>query len=235
MRCRIRQLRLFAAAAALATAAALAAPASATSISLSNVGIPGSPYPTGQHLIVDFNEGASAPPLYTLNNYPTLDANYTMSLGNATVGYQEGMPGYSGTLPNDATNYLTVIPNTTATLTRNSGYMTSFSFYMGSPDPYNYVTLHGLGGYTEVINGDTITASSPGGSTQEWSWGKRINLDFQGAKITSIDFTSGQIAFEVDNFAAASVPEPATWGLMIAGFGGIGAVLRRRRQTLVAA
>jgi hypothetical protein len=25
------------------------------------------------------------------------------------------------------------------------------------------------------------------------------------------------------------VPEPATWGLMIAGFGGMGAVLRRRR------
>lgn len=33
-------------------------------------------------------------------------------------------------------------------------------------------------------------------------------------------------------FAAASaVPEPATWGLMILGFGGVGFVLRRRART----
>jgi hypothetical protein len=39
------------------------------------------------------------------------------------------------------------------------------------------------------------------------------------------------------NFSAAAVPEPATWGLMIVGFGGIGAVIRnnRRRQALAAA
>jgi opacity protein-like surface antigen len=32
------------------------------------------------------------------------------------------------------------------------------------------------------------------------------------------------------NLAPVAVPEPATWGLMIMGFGGMGAVLRRRRQ-----
>jgi hypothetical protein len=38
------------------------------------------------------------------------------------------------------------------------------------------------------------------------------------------------------NFGAVgSVPEPATWGLMILGFGGIGAVLRRRRTSLAVA
>jgi hypothetical protein len=33
--------------------------------------------------------------------------------------------------------------------------------------------------------------------------------------------------------AAAGVPEPAAWALMIAGFGGVGAVLRRRRLAAV--
>jgi hypothetical protein len=33
--------------------------------------------------------------------------------------------------------------------------------------------------------------------------------------------------------ALAPIPEPATWGLLILGFGGVGAVLRRRRQVLV--
>lgn len=32
----------------------------------------------------------------------------------------------------------------------------------------------------------------------------------------------------------ASVPEPASWGLLLAGFGGIGAMLRRRRGALAA-
>lgn len=33
------------------------------------------------------------------------------------------------------------------------------------------------------------------------------------------------------SFAVAAVPEPATWAMMIIGFGAAGAVLRRRRQT----
>jgi hypothetical protein len=45
-------------------------------------------------------------------------------------------------------------------------------------------------------------------------------------------------SFQLDNLAysqAGGVPEPATWGLMIAGFGGIGVMARRRRQGLAAA
>jgi hypothetical protein len=41
----------------------------------------------------------------------------------------------------------------------------------------------------------------------------------------------------LNNFSAAAtgtfsaaIPEPATWGLMIMGFGGMGAVLRNRRR-----
>jgi len=33
----------------------------------------------------------------------------------------------------------------------------------------------------------------------------------------------------------ASVPEPASWALMIGGFGMVGATMRRRRQTMAAA
>ena len=43
---------------------------------------------------------------------------------------------------------------------------------------------------------------------------------------------SGVISF---NAAAAAVPEPAAWALMILGFGGTGAMLRRRRGVAVVA
>jgi len=50
---------------------------------------------------------------------------------------------------------------------------------------------------------------------------------------------NGHWAFDVLNVGAATqvggvVPEPATWGLMILGMGGIGAVIRRRRNTVQA-
>ena|SRR6185312_5128573 len=38
----------------------------------------------------------------------------------------------------------------------------------------------------------------------------------------------------LDN-VSLTVPEPATWAMMLIGFGGIGAMIRRRRQVLVAA
>jgi len=36
------------------------------------------------------------------------------------------------------------------------------------------------------------------------------------------------------NFSAEAIPEPATWGLMIVGFGGLGLVLRNRRRLATA-
>ena len=46
--------------------------------------------------------------------------------------------------------------------------------------------------------------------------------------------SSGEASPIIDNVtvSSAAVPEPATWGLMILGFGGAGALLRRRRAAL---
>ena len=54
-----------------------------------------------------------------------------------------------------------------------------------------------------------------------------------GSQITSVTFGNDPSinAFEVSNFTVGSaVPEPATWAMMLIGFGGIGFSMRRRRR-----
>jgi hypothetical protein len=61
-------------------------------------------------------------------------------------------------------------------------------------------------------------------------------LTLSAANISYVEFLSAA-AFGIDNLtydASAAVPEPSSWGMMLVGFGLIGAAARRRR-TLVAA
>ena len=48
-------------------------------------------------------------------------------------------------------------------------------------------------------------------------------------KLGSITFASSQAAFEIDQIYSAA-PEPATWGMMILGFGMASGALRRPRR-----
>ena len=128
------------------------------------------------------------------------------------------------TLPNNATHYLTVPGAATATLTSIRG-LKAFSLFMGSPDTYNYVRFIG-DGFDETLSGGQLTQ---GNTSQDWGWGARVNFDFGDARVNTIVLSSTQNSFEVDNFDAAAVPEPATWAIMILGFGAVGFALRRRR------
>ncbi|MFL6725277.1 MAG: PEPxxWA-CTERM sorting domain-containing protein, partial [Sphingomicrobium sp.] len=61
------------------------------------------------------------------------------------------------------------------------------------------------------------------------------NYILTGGTFNAIKIVTTSHLFEVKqnsiNLAAAFVPEPGTWGLMLLGFGGIGLALRRRRRT----
>jgi hypothetical protein len=71
----------------------------------------------------------------------------------------------------------------------------------------------------------TITASID--PTITFSSG--INLNNYSLKVGGFDSPLGS------GGGTGGVPEPATWALMLMGFGGLGAVLRRRRQAALAA
>jgi hypothetical protein len=42
---------------------------------------------------------------------------------------------------------------------------------------------------------------------------------------------SSQNAFEIDNIAVTTVPEPGTWAMMLLGFGALGFAIRRRKSS----
>ncbi|HEY5289627.1 MAG TPA: PEPxxWA-CTERM sorting domain-containing protein [Caulobacteraceae bacterium] len=86
----------------------------------------------------------------------------------------------------------------------------------------------------------TVTWSQPGGSPVSFGlngtspWGTLAGIaggaNFIWATAPAND--TGESFFETK--ISPALPEPATWAMMLAGFGGLGAMLRRRRGTAVA-
>jgi hypothetical protein len=89
---------------------------------------------------------------------------------------------------------------------------------------FSFNTGFDISGIAVGLNNDLYLAS--GNSIYNYSTG--------GALLNTMTFPDGQI-----NYSAiainAGVPEPGTWALMILGFGGVGAMIRRRKSGMALA
>jgi hypothetical protein len=108
-------------------------------------------------------------------------------------------------------------------------------------------TSSGVNGTTELFNGGTsfLLAPSGGGTSSA------VVNSYQNSLGTSFTFDAVQSNFTVDSLGApslyvdrasldyvlanplAAVPEPATWAMMIVGFGLVGAGMRRRARVTI--
>jgi hypothetical protein len=117
------------------------------------------------------------------------------------------------------------------------GPLNAVSFLWGSIDTYNTLqVLDQGGGVLASFTGSQVWSPANGNQTMT-ATNRLVRLDFGGATKNSVGglrFLSTNNAFEVDNIAVAAVPEPATWAMMIGGFGLIGAAARRRARTTIA-
>ncbi len=107
-----------------------------------------------------------------------------------------------------------------------------FYGHAGVPSEDNY--------WPEAVMFETLLS----GQDQYLLWGEEPPFDWsdpewqasQGSDITSIRWTSlDGTAFAIDDvhgLGTAAIPEPASWALMIAGFGITGLMLRRRQHAL---
>lgn len=112
------------------------------------------------------------------------------------------------------------------------------NFNLGDQDDVVDVTVTYDGttlSYT-AFNTSTMVGISDSFAFDLSSLGPEVYFGFTGATGLSHsiqDITAWDLVVE-DAVVVAGVPEPGSWALMIAGFGGLGAALRRRRALLAA-
>ena len=165
-----------------------------------------------------------------------LPAGYVGSLGGGQV-VQGSVSGAYAAPAGDTSPYLTIPTQgapgvVTATPGGTHNY---FGLYWGSMDSYNTLTFFNGATQLAAFSGNDIWDDpNIGNANGARTWGYRIYYDFGGANVTSIAFESTQNAFEFDGLGGTVgvVPEPATWAMMIMGFGAAGAMLRRRRTAI---
>jgi hypothetical protein len=117
--------------------------------------------------------------------------------------------------------------------------LASVSFYWGSIDAYNFVDiLDGAGAVVSTIGGGALPLAN--GNQQLATSNRRVFFTFAPTEnAMALRLRSTGNAFEFDSIAAqaipGAVPEPATWAMLIAGFGMVGFALRRKRTGAVSA
>jgi hypothetical protein len=141
------------------------------------------------------------------------------------------------------TAYLSVLGGGSATYTF-AGDVSAFEFDWGSVDSYNTLTINSTGADPIIVPGLSFPNAANGNQVDAGTNGLFRVVGNDGERFNSVTFSSGSNSFEVDNLATnvvarttGGVPEPASWALMIVGFGGAGAALRgqRRRQAVACA
>jgi len=108
--------------------------------------------------------------------------------------------------------------------------VTYLSFKWGSPDTYNRLSL------TTDVATYAFDVASLGFAVRDGNQTFSQYVQFAasaGETIRSVSFTNlpATDAFETANFSVTAVPEPATWAMMLVGFGMVGATARYRRRS----
>jgi hypothetical protein len=172
--------------------------------------------PSGPGQLIDFENGAPA--------------GFTVSGGN--YAYLNDSSGNGAEPAGDTSTYLSVMGGGHYTMLGTTAY-NAVSLYWGSIDTYNYLDLLGANG--NVIA--TITSNTmQNGNWANGSWtdgetNRRVNITSDVA-FYGLGFRSDSNSFEADNIKfQGAVPEPASWAMMVGGFGVLGSALRRRRKS----
>ena len=157
-------------------------------------------------------------------------ADHQPQLGNFVEIISQGQSGSGFYIGASTTGLLRVSDAATAipgVLLPADGSLTELFLQVGS-------ISSGVGVGTMFINGSPVYSGNvqlgqTGGNTRLGRQFPQFNEFFQGSIDTVRIFDGVATLQEARSFDAPAVPEPASWAMLIAGFGLTGAALRRRR------
>nr|WP_295663549.1 PEPxxWA-CTERM sorting domain-containing protein [Polymorphobacter sp.] len=235
------------AASAIAVSAAVSAGATVT-VTVENAGVQATTlYAPASTYIEDFStRGPGTPNSDGTPNLAPFVSNFGggSAISATFTGFQLGLPSsysnngalYGGV--GGSTHYGVVHGDATITLSKAIHF---FGLWAAALDHNNTVELFSgttsLGSFNLVASigalGSTYfgNPNNGGDATEPFAF-----VNFSSTKdITSIQFHQSGGGFEFDNVTlAGAVPEPASWALMLGGFGLVGSALRRRTATVAA-
>ncbi len=108
--------------------------------------------------------------------------------------------------------------------------LTSCSVTFGGGTCGTQILLNNASSFTSTPS-DAISFGTSNGQGAAFYFADGAFTNF--GTYSNIIFGSGQAAtLRISLAPTAAVPEPATWAMMLIGFGGIGAAMRRRRRTI---
>lgn len=171
--------------------------------------------------------------------------DYGINFTSTSLGLIDSDAGGSGNIANEPSGQtgLFFLDGDAAVMNVLAGFDTGFSFF--------YSAAAGLGGSVTVYDGidgtGNVLASlllspnsvgcsgDPNGAYCEWT---PVGVNFAGSAL-SVGFggSANFIVFDDVTLGSATpgqqgaVPEPATWAMMLLGFGAVGFAMRRRKQT----
>jgi len=132
--------------------------------------------------------------------------------------------------------YLSVLSGGTANFVFSG--LTQLGLDYGSADGFNSFIVRLANGTSQTFTGEDVVAvgAADGDQTSVRTNGRLTFFAGTGPAITGLTLTSGGNSLEVDNLGVTSaVPEPATWGMMLLGFGAMGVSLRNRKRRVIQA
>jgi hypothetical protein len=191
------------------------------------------------HWLVAFNNPS--------DGQKTVVIDYTTGANYPNGAFGEVVPQDPNTVSHDGAYFVTDVPKLNSItqffdVTNTGAYTFSFDYYApnnGQANPLN--------GFVTVLSGlqilDNINIKSVGDGWQNFT--DTLTFNHTGIHDISFLFSVPGNYGKKDQYAAdlivtnvsltGGVPEPATWGMMLLGFFGLGAMVRRRSATAAGA